>query len=168
MTGRALIRTADAIDLQALDDVVRRAYAEYEDDFPDWTPALRGTGLMTQLARDAEILAATLDDTVSGGVGYVAPGRARAPCFPAEWAVLRLMAVDPACRGRGVAGALVQECARRAREDRAPVLGLYTSPAMKIAVAMYRRAGFQYRETLAPVMGMPCHLYALTLKAPLP
>src|SRR5258706_7018788 len=153
MTGRALIRTADASDLQALDDVVRRAYAEYEDDFPDWTRALHGGGLMPQLSADAEILAATLGDKVSGGVGYVAPGRPRADCFPAEWAVLRLMAVDPACRGRGVASALVQECARRARADRARVLGLFTSPAMMIAVAMYRRAGFQFRETLPPVMG---------------
>lgn len=164
MTGRALIRTADASDLRALDDVVRRAYAEYEGGFPDWTPALRGTGLMTQLSGEAEILAARIDERVSGGVGYVAPGRPRADCFPAEWAVLRLMAVDPACRGQGVAGALVQECARRARADHAQVLGLFTSPAMTIAVGMYRRAGFQYLETLAPVMGMPCHLYALALK----
>jgi ribosomal protein S18 acetylase RimI-like enzyme len=164
MTGRALIRTADASDLHALDDVVRRAYAEYEQAFPEWTPALRGEGLVTKLSGEAEILAATLDGgCIGGGVGYVAPGRPRAECFPRDWSVLRLMAVDPDFRGRGLASALVRECARRAVADGAPILGLYTSPAMEIAVAMYRRAGFRYLRTLEPVLGMPCHLYALSL-----
>jgi ribosomal protein S18 acetylase RimI-like enzyme len=157
------IRRASEAEREAADRVARVAFAEYEAKYPDWIPVLRDTRPMTQLALDGELLVAEIHGAIVGTVAYLAPGRSRDDVFHADWAVLRMMAVDPAHRGHGVARALVEECARLARRDRASALALYTSPAMKAAVELYRRAGFRHQSAIAPVMGMPCEVYALQL-----
>src|SRR5690606_22036723 len=58
------------------------------------------------------------------------------------WPEVRLLAVAPAERGRGVGTALVRECARRARRAGATALGLHTSGSMRIAIHLYERLGF--------------------------
>jgi len=56
---------------------------------------------------------------------------------------VRLVAVDPAARGRGVARALMDECLRRARASGATESGLHTSRSMKAAIRMYEGMGFE-------------------------
>jgi ribosomal protein S18 acetylase RimI-like enzyme len=158
-----LVHPADAVQLALADAIACRAYAEYEKDFPDWVPHLRRGLPMTDLAREARILVAEIDGAVAGAVGYVAPHRDRHAVFPRDWAVLRFMAVDPGHRRKGVARALVEECTRLARSDRAEVLGLFTSPAMTTAFALYLRMGFVRERPMAPVMGMPAEVLALRL-----
>jgi ribosomal protein S18 acetylase RimI-like enzyme len=157
------IRSARKEDLEAADRVARVAFGEYQAAYPEWIPVLRDTGPMTQLALEAEVLVAEVNGVIAGTVGYVSPGRPRHACFPVEWAILRMMAVDPAHRGMGIARGLVDECAQLARQDGATVLALFTSPAMRTAVALYERAGFRYEFAIAPVMGMPADVYALSL-----
>ena len=118
---------------------------------------------MAKLALDGELLVADEGGTIVGTVGYLPPGRSRDDVFQSDWAVVRMMAVDPAHRGRGIARVLVDECAHRARRDGALALALYTSPAMKTAVELYRRVGFQYRFAIPPVIGMPAEVYTLDL-----
>ena len=55
---------------------------------------------------------------------------------------MRLLAVAPAARGRGVGAALMRECIRRARANGATVLSLHTTDLMRVAKAMYERMGF--------------------------
>jgi GNAT superfamily N-acetyltransferase len=55
---------------------------------------------------------------------------------------IRLVAVAPEARGRGIARALVGECIRRAREQGANEVGLHTSGSMRAAMAMYANMGF--------------------------
>ena len=59
-----------------------------------------------------------------------------------SWPELRLLAVAPMARGRGVGEALVEECVRRARASGASELGLHTSESLRAAVRMYERMGF--------------------------
>jgi len=157
------VRTAEPRELDAADRVARIAFGEYEARFPEWIPLLREGRPMARLAADGEVLVADHDGAIVGAVAYLAPGRSKEPAFRPEWAVLRMMAVDPAHRGRGIARALAEECARRARRDGAASLALYTSPAMKIAVELYVRMGFQRRSEIAPVVGMPAVVYELPL-----
>jgi ribosomal protein S18 acetylase RimI-like enzyme len=56
---------------------------------------------------------------------------------------LRLLAVSPGARGRGVGRMLVEECVRRAREAGAPELGLHTSRSMGAAIRLYEGMGFE-------------------------
>ena len=58
------------------------------------------------------------------------------------WPEVRLLAVGPAGRGRGVGAALMQECARRARAAGATALTLHTTPMMAAALRLYERLGF--------------------------
>jgi ribosomal protein S18 acetylase RimI-like enzyme len=37
---------------------------------------------------------------------------------------------------------------------------------MKIAIAMYRRMGFEFQREIAPVYGMAAELYLLTVSTP--
>jgi ribosomal protein S18 acetylase RimI-like enzyme len=158
-----VIRSARKSDHDAADRVARLAFAEYERDYPDWVPVLLEGRPMSKIAEEGELLVAERDGAIVGCVGYIPPGRSRNEVFAREWAALRLMAVDPAHRGCGISRALAEECAARARRDGAAALALFTSPAMKIAIAMYQRMGFQLVRPIEPVYGMAAELYRLDL-----
>jgi GNAT superfamily N-acetyltransferase len=55
---------------------------------------------------------------------------------------LRLLAVLPEARGRGVGQALVEVCVERARRWGASALGLHTSDSMAAAIKLYEQRGF--------------------------
>jgi GNAT superfamily N-acetyltransferase len=158
------IRTALHSEHEAADRVARIAFREYEAEFPDWIPLLRDGRPMARLAAEGELLVADGDGAIVGAVGYLPPGRSKEAVFRPEWAVLRMMAVDPAHRGHGIARALATECARRARRDNAASLALYTSPAMKTAVELYLRMGFRQRNAIGHVIGMPAVVFELPLR----
>ena len=158
-----MIHQALPHELTEADRVACRAYAEYEKEFPEWAAYLRRGIPMTELAREAQVLVAEIDGAIAGAVGYVAPHRRKHEVFASEWAALRFMAVDPGYRRRGVARALAQECVRLAKRDGAQVLGLFTSPAMTTAFALYLKMGFRHERDMAPVMGMPARVLALRL-----
>ena len=161
------IRTAEARDHDAAEAVARRAFAEYEHAYPGWTPLLREGKPMTEIAAEGELLVAESGGRIVGCVGYIPPGRSRNPVFEGEWAALRFMAVDPDARGHGISRALAHECIRRARRDGAAHLALFTSPAMEIAIAMYKRMGFRFVRRIDPVYGMEAELYLLSTHEPL-
>jgi ribosomal protein S18 acetylase RimI-like enzyme len=156
------IRTASAADHEAADAVARRAFAEYERDYPDWIPVLREGKPMSRIAEEGELLVAENDGRIVGCVGYIPPGRSRSAVFEKDWAALRFMAVDPRSRGHGISRSLAEECARRAKRDGATHLALFTSPAMAIAIAMYKRMGFRFVRRIDPVYGMEAQLYLLS------
>lgn len=96
-------------------------------------------------AKGAEILVAIEDDRVIGAVTYAAD--TSSPW--SEWtepgeAQFRLLAVDPAARGRGVGEALVRECMARA-EANGQTIVIHTTPWMDAARRMYNRLGFARR-----------------------
>jgi ribosomal protein S18 acetylase RimI-like enzyme len=81
---------------------------------------------------------------------------------------IRLLAVTPAARGRGVGAALMRECVRRARQSGEAVLSLHTTQLMQAAVRMYARLGFVRAPELDfhPAPGVTLEGYRLDLGAP--
>lgn len=55
---------------------------------------------------------------------------------------IRMLAVTPEARGKGIADALIIECTRRAKIKGYQAIGLHTADYMESAVKLYQRIGF--------------------------
>ena len=81
---------------------------------------------------------------------------------------VRLLAVPPAARGKGVARRLMDECIQRARAAGAPALTLHTADIMAVAMRLYERMGFGRAPELdfSPAPGITAKGYRLPLTVP--
>jgi len=145
--GPLTVREARRDELQAVYELTRRAYAEYATvmDPISWE-ALSGA-IDAGLASDQEMdrIVALEGDTIVGSALLMAPTEDAYKGFGVRVTApeVRLVAVDPAARGRGVARALMDECLRRARASGATEIGLHTSRSMQAAIRMYEAMGFE-------------------------
>jgi len=81
---------------------------------------------------------------------------------------VRLLAVAPEARGRGVGVTLMRECIRRARQTGALALTLHTTEIMAAAMRLYERMGFARAPELdiQPAPGVTIKRFRLGLEAP--
>ena len=95
-----------------------------------------------------ELIVAERNGRLVGAVTLYLDGSAYGPGWPPEWPAIRLLAVDPAERGKGVGKALMSECLARARRRGAKRVGLHTAPFMETAQKMYERMGFRREPSI--------------------
>jgi len=140
------LRDARASDRATIAALTMRAYAEYARVMTPAAWAALEDALRRSLADDTGVsrIVAEREGRIVGSVALYDPGHAQYTGLDsaAAWPEVRLVAVDPAVRGRGVARALVLECVRRARAAGATTLGLHTSQSMHAARRLYERLGF--------------------------
>jgi GNAT superfamily N-acetyltransferase len=152
------IRDARPDELDAISRVMLAAYEQYMPAAnavvtPEYRAAFaryrRDIGDVRARLATSDLIVAEDDGQILGAVTFYRPhATAEYPTpvahepWPREWATFRLLAVEPAQRGRGIGRALAQECIRRARALRAPALGLHSTAMMTAAVAMYRHLGW--------------------------
>ncbi|GEN52216.1 GNAT family N-acetyltransferase [Halobacillus faecis] len=60
-----------------------------------------------------------------------------------DYPEIRVLAVVPTARGKGIASALIEECIQRAKAKGYSEIGLHTGDFMKDAIALYERYGFE-------------------------
>ena len=137
-----VIREARSQDRAAIHEVTLAAYEEYATRMPP--PLWQGyrRNIVATLADPSPAI-----QLVAEAAGVVVGAVLLYPAMPGAqpprvWPEVRLLAVPPAARGRGVGAALMQECIRRARAAGATVLSLHTTDLMRVAKAMYARLGF--------------------------
>jgi ribosomal protein S18 acetylase RimI-like enzyme len=150
------VRDAHRSDRRAVRAVLLAAYRQYAAVLP---PAVFGPYLADILDLDARdggsgglkpsppvvpgrLLVAEHDRRVVGAVTCYEDAAAEGLGWPAGWAGLRALGVDPAARGLGAGRALMDACLERALAARAPVLCLHTAAFMTAAVAIYEAMGF--------------------------
>lgn len=147
----SVIRSAQDTDIEPARAVLRAAYAQYQDAFPpeNWTPYLADILDLEGRAAASELLVVEREGRVVACVSYYPPGaemsypsESFSEQWPAGWAAIRLLAVDPDARGSGVGRLLTEACIERARNDGAGGIGLHTTSQMSVARAMYERMGF--------------------------
>ena len=155
-----VIRDATPEDLDEAADVISAAYAQYApprdsgktliDAFEEYRVDQRD--VRSRLA-DSQLIVAEEDGRIVGTVTFYPPGSdKKGENWPLEWAAIRLLAVHPEARGKGIGRLLTDECLRRARSLGAPVVGLHTAHIMAVAQAMYERMGFtRYPENDFPI-----------------
>ena len=141
-----LLRTAHPTDRATIADLTMRAYGEYVAVMARGAWLALEQALRDSLADDTGVtrIVAELDGRIVGSVALYDPGAAHYTGLDSEtaWPEVRLVAVEPAVRGQGVARALVLECVRRARAAGATTLGLHTSQSMHAARRLYEQLGF--------------------------
>ena len=145
-TTAVLIRDARPDDRDAIRDVTLAAYGEYAARMQAfWEGYRRNIVASLEDVGSAAQLVAEQDGAIVGTVLLYPPRRMELPQgrrLEMPWPEVRLLAVAPAARGRGVGAALMQECVRRVRRAGGRVLSLHTTDLMKTALRMYERMGF--------------------------
>jgi GNAT superfamily N-acetyltransferase len=142
-----IIRDARASELAQLRTLTWSAYAEYRTLMTPtaWAGLEEAVRAGLETTERVERIVAEEGGRLVGGVLLHAAESAAygGAAGRAAWPELRLLAVPPAHRGRGIARALVEECIARARRAGARWLGLHTSASMRAAIRMYERLGFE-------------------------
>ena len=118
---------------------------------------------VSSIADRADFIMAKIEDNIVGAVAYYPPGRSNPQYFDDRWASLRLLAVAPNYRGRGIGKLLTQSGIERAKQDNAFGIGLYTSEAMTTAQKMYAKMGFKRDRELPLMLGLRYWLYLLPI-----
>ena len=145
--GTIGIREARPADHDAIGDVTLAAYAEYAPRMPrHWDDYRRNILATLGDPTPATQIVAEQDGAIVGAVLLYPTGIVRAGASPTRppwsWPEVRLLAVAPSARGRGVGAGLMQACVRRACGWGARTLVLHTTPMMGAAVRLYERMGF--------------------------
>jgi ribosomal protein S18 acetylase RimI-like enzyme len=161
------VEEATAADILAIADLNVAAYREFARRLGPtaWEAMQKNLRGVARLTGSVTFLVVRTPRGLAGSVGYCPPGRSDAAVFEPEWASIVLLAVSPRHRRRGVARALVRDCIRRARDDRAPTVALFTSELMTAAGELYRNLGFHGDRELPPRYGVRYWRLCLELPA---
>lgn len=139
------IRDALPEEMDEAAAVLGAAYGEYAASMPPelWEGYRADIVDVRSRLYESELVVAEHEGNLVGTVTFYPPGgRNGRSYWPEEWAGIRLVAVHPDFRGKGIGRALTEECIIRARAIGAPTVGLRTSSIMSVAMALYKRMGF--------------------------
>lgn len=162
---QCIIRQARRSDSEAINRLCVAAYQEFESSVgqSNWLQMREALSQAADLSACGELLVAEDAKGLLGVVLYVPAGKSDGTSIPREWASIRMLAVPPKCRGRGVGRRLTEECIARALKDGAAAIGLTTTDLMAIARPMYERMGFQKDAELGTRFGVKQARYVLML-----
>lgn len=163
--SKITIRKAGPQDVQDVARLLVAAYSEYEKYLSPERWEWYRSDLMDVSSRmaDAEIIIAENRGEIAGSVTLFLNGADHG--WPEGWAGIRLLAVHPDYRERGIGKQLMQECVRRCREKGIKTIGLHTTELMKVARGMYERMGFKHvpEFDFHPEPGRVVYAYRLDL-----
>ncbi|NBD26549.1 GNAT family N-acetyltransferase [Paenibacillus glycinis] len=142
-----IIRDVTSADRDAVIGVTIGAYAQYSDSLPAdrWEPYRDSILASFDGDRPAARIVAEEDGRIVGSVQLFLSSEAAygAPELGITNPIIRLLAVPPEHRGKGIATALIREAAARSVRLGADWLNLHTSDMMASAVSLYERLGFE-------------------------
>jgi ribosomal protein S18 acetylase RimI-like enzyme len=140
-----LIRNVRLEEINEVSVLLGDAYKQYENFIrPEaWKHYQEDIVDVCSRLDESDLIVAELDGRLVGCVTlYLDAARAMTGVWPADSAVIRLLAVHPAYRNRGIGRALMEECISRCRQANIKVIGLHTTEIMDVARKLYERMGF--------------------------
>ena len=127
--------------------VTALAYREFvQPGETDWERYLEHIADVAGRAGRAIVFVAVEDDRILGSATLELESRIdpeEDPPLAPDESHIRMLGVDPAARGRGVAKALMAACFERARSAGRDRMTLHTTERMKPAQTMYESMGFE-------------------------
>ena len=150
-----VIREAGAGEAAGIENLVQEAYREFKPLFSDkvWATWMENIG---QTIRDTSgiLLVAEDQGRIAGVVKFFPEaGCSGMGCWPPGTAAIRILAVAPAARGRGLGTLLTRECLRLARKRQIPTIFLCTGEFMHAARHIYEKLGFHRAPEFDPHPG---------------
>ncbi|WP_138419634.1 GNAT family N-acetyltransferase [Aquibacillus sediminis] len=141
------IRDAKKEEIPLIRDQRVDAYRVYENVINEehWQALKASISSDADSEPGVELMVAEIEGKIAGSVALF-PAHAVAYDGLEEeitYPEIRVLAVDPYSRGKGVATALMEECCRRAKAKGYNSVGLHTGSFMTGAIKLYERLGFQ-------------------------
>ncbi|WP_433746924.1 GNAT family N-acetyltransferase [Falsibacillus pallidus] len=143
-----LIRDAQETELE----LIRKQRLEAYDEHKNKISANHWKGLRTAISSKADqengamIFVAELEGEIVGSI-VLCPEKTdayRGLVDSSEHPEIRMLAVNPHARGKGIAPLLINECLRRSKARGCTHIGLHTAPFMETAMKLYQKLGFQH------------------------
>lgn len=132
---------------------------------PDWEMMnrfLHNDKMWDQLVNKSKIFVCEVGDKLIG-MAYLVPSGYPTQIYPADWSYVRMVGVDPAYRGKGIATRLSQLCVDYAKQSNKKIIGLHSSEKMDDARHIYESIGFKLYKEIDPIYGMRYFLYRLAI-----
>jgi GNAT superfamily N-acetyltransferase len=145
MAGEVVIREAVPGELEAVKELVKAAYREFKGLMPEAAWGRWMESIEAAIRSPAGmLLVAEQDGRLQGAVKFF-PDAAQAAMgeWPRGSALIRILAVWPGARGRGLGTLLTEEALSRARALKIPTIFLYTGTFMAAARHIYEKLGFR-------------------------
>ncbi|MFS0863447.1 GNAT family N-acetyltransferase [Fredinandcohnia sp. 179-A 10B2 NHS] len=123
------------------------AYLEHAQAVPEehWLALKKAISSEADSQPGVELLVCELDEKIVGSV-VLFPANTDAyegSLEELDYPEIRMLAVAPEARGKGVASALISECIQRAKAKGFKAIGLHTGDFMENAMKLYKKHGFE-------------------------
>lgn len=150
-------------DKEIINSVAIEAFAQFKEHYNDWKLIKSVVGNMASLETTSDLIVAEVNNEVVGAVALVHPGKDNNKNIDPSWASIRMLAVSPKHRSKGIGKQLALECLKIAKKRGYKEVALFTSPIMKVALPMYLRMGFDKVKGIEPISGVEYALYKLEI-----
>ena len=137
-----MIHTTEVVEV---DDELVAAFVALTPQLSSSSPAPGSDELAAIVASPATVLFVARDVDTGDIVGSLTLALFRIPTGLRAW--IEDVVVDEAARGKGVGAALTETAMARAKSEGARTVDLTSRPSREAANRLYKRVGFEQRET---------------------
>ena len=167
MSNDLIFREGSAAKKETLKLLGILSYSQFKKILPpaDWDTMdrfLNNDKMWDQLVNNSKIFVCEDTEKIIG-MAYLVPSGNPTHIYPADWSYIRMVGVDPAFRGKGIARRLIQMCVDYARQSNEKIVGLHTSEKMDDARHIYESIGFSIYKEIDLIYGMKYWLYKLEI-----
>jgi GNAT superfamily N-acetyltransferase len=156
-SGLYTVRNATPDEFKQIGILLVTVYSQLDgfpkqSEQPDYYHLLSNIGEFVNKPETELLAAVDQDNNIGGAVVYFGDmqyyGSGGTATKEKNAAGFRLLAVDPAHRGKGIGKLLTMECIRKAKAKNRGQVIIHTTKAMQTAWEMYERIGFERSEDL--------------------
>ena len=157
-----IIRDATPNEFSEIGELMVNVYSQLEgfptkNEQPDYYKMLANIGSLTEKPKVKLLIAVSSSGKIGGGVVYFGDmkyyGSGGTATLEKNASGFRLLAVDPAERGKSLGKLLTKACIQISKDEKQNQMIIHTTKAMQIAWEMYENMGFKRSKDLDFLQG---------------